>query len=34
LRGTSDFLAINFNGATLQTGCVIDFVIETYEDNS
>ena len=35
LRGTSDFIAINFNGATLPgTAPLIDFVIETEEDAS
>jgi uncharacterized protein YjdB len=34
LRGTSDFVVINFNGVTVPSGGVIDFVIETYEDNS
>lgn len=31
LRGTSDFLAINLNGAAVPSGGVLDYVIETTE---
>jgi hypothetical protein len=34
LRGTSDYLAINFAGAAIPAGGVVDFVIEAEEDNS
>lgn len=34
LRGTSDILAINCNGAAVPSGGVIDFFIEWEEDNS
>lgn len=34
LRGTSDFLVINFNGAAIPSGGVVDFEIETEEDAS
>ena len=34
LRGTSDFLCINLNGGALPLGAVIDFEIQTEEDNS
>jgi hypothetical protein len=34
LRGTSDFLCINFAGVTVPSGGVLDFEIEIEEDNS
>ena len=34
LRGTSDIVYINFNGSAIPTGGVVDFEIETEEDNS
>jgi len=34
LRGTSDFVAVNFGGATVPSGGALDFTIETEEDNS
>ena len=34
LRGTSDYLCINFNGATVPAGGVIDYVIDTAESAS
>ena len=34
LRGTTDYVCVNFNGATLLAGTAIDFTMETYEDNS
>jgi hypothetical protein len=34
LRGTSDFICINGNGATVPAGGAIDFEIEIEEDNS
>ena len=34
LRGASEYLAINFNGAALPGGAVFDYEIETEEDNS
>lgn len=34
IRGTSDFLCINFNGAAIPAGGVVDFEIEIEEDAS
>ena len=34
LRGTTDYIMINFNGAAIPSGGVVDFEIETEEDNS
>jgi hypothetical protein len=34
LRGTTDFIAINGNGATVPAGGAIDYEIEIEEDNS
>lgn len=34
LRGTSDWIGINLNGAAVPAGGVIDYMIETQEDNS
>jgi hypothetical protein len=34
LRGTSDYLAINMNGAAIPAGGVLDYYIEWEEDNS
>ena len=34
LRGVADFLAINFGGATVPAGGVVDFTIECEEDSS
>ena len=34
LRGTSDFICINFGGAAIPASGVLDFSIETFEDNS
>ena len=34
LRGTSDFIAINFNGAALPAGIQLDIEIDIEEDNS
>lgn len=34
LRGTSDFLVVNFAGATVPAGGALDLTVETEEDNS
>ena len=34
LRGSTDYLMINLNGAAIPSGGVFDFEIETEEDNS
>ena len=34
IRGVSDFICVNFGGAAVPSGGVVDFVVETYEDNS
>ena len=34
LRGVSDFLCVNLNGGALPLGAVIDFELQTEEDNS
>lgn len=34
LRGATDFLCVNFNGAAIPSGGVVDFTVELEEDNS